>query len=662
MGVRVPQQASGLIVTPEEASTLQEQGYEVDFTWGGPDKPWNAPQLKILTSTADEILAAGGKGGGKSEAARAFLIGGNPDKSSYFEDGTEIPWNISYSRHPHYHGLVLRKNQEDLDEFIAKAAEMYKPHGGMYISGQFRFPSGAVIDLGHMRDKNSWQKYLGIEYQRIVIDEAALIPDFASYEQLRTCLRTTHTELRCQMLLTSNANGPGVGWITERFMNAHDINGNKYSPGELIEEWYEDPDTGEKFKQTRIWIFSTYKDNPHVMKTQYGRQLATITDEKMRRAYLDGDWYALFGSFFGDLFRPVGPRQGEDTNANHVVKPESIIMQPFWHRSIAMDWGYAHESAIYWGCQEPNNGRLVVYRELVADQTSPERLGYEIALASRDELEQSTSKSMILHLSHDAFSTRAGARTIAELVYAGMVRVLGRNAVHVPDILINNLMESYEKDAYSEVDIRRREQAIEAIKTQKRIGITIRKADKTSVIGWQHCRELMRWKSVGINNTTFDADKWQMLVKSDLRAAAEYAKIFRNRPTEILPKLQILDTCPRLIAAIPAVQHEDGTENVDKKHFKGRDSVDSFCYLVMGVRDEDPKIPKEYYMQDEMSKILAQSPDLDFNSRVHVARALEEEWGQKNKPRAPFTPIMGPASLRKAQRKRIDMLQYEFKA
>lgn len=641
---------TGAILSPVDAAIFQEKYGEgnVRLKWGGDERPWNRPQVKVLTSLADEMLAAGGKGGGKSEVARAWLVSGNPHLPDTDEDGNRIPWNASYADHPGYHGLILRRNEDDLQEFIGKAAEMYSPIGGEYINKQFRFPSsGAIIDCGHMKDKTSWTKYLGQELVRIVIDEAALIPDFESYEQLRSCLRTTYPELRRQILLTSNANGPGVSWLTERFMNARKPNGEFYQPGELIEEEYEDPDTGEKFVQSRIWIFSTYRDNPAVIKTGYGRQLVTITDDKMRRAYLDGDWNALFGSYFSDIFRDAserGIRQGEPQNANHVYHAKDIEIKPWWHRSISMDWGYAHDSAILWACQSPD-GRVIIYRELAADKTSPELLGYEIGMRSRDELRASSNKSMVLHLSHDAFHNDRGERTIAELIAAGIARVLGRDAVHIPDMEITRL-----KDAWATEPVRwdqtvAQQKAIDGIKLQRRLGITIRMAQKTGPIGWMHCRELMRWKSIGLRNTQYDPAYAATLSPEQ---QFEYVQTFRMLKPEALPRLQIIrEECPKLIAAIPKAQHEDGTENIDKKHFSGKDLIDSLHYLVMGLRDEIPAEPFEAFQERQMLDIAGQyGGALTLNDKIHINRALEQQWKDKSKPVAPYTPPRHARSAR----------------
>ena len=574
---------------------------------------------------------------------RAKAVSGNPDLPDFDEEGNPILVNQSYIYHPDYYGLILRKNEKDLQFFLREAQKMWEPYGAEWKSGHFDFPSGARIDAGHMADENAWHKYIGNEYQRVFIDEAALIPEYGPIEEIRSGMRTPlEKTLRIQIVYASNYGGKGSSWLIARFMEVRDKNGDLIPHDNVIEEEVIHPFTGEKIIRQRVWMFSTVNDNPIMRTSGYAAELANLTDPKRRRAYFLGLWDSFQGSYFVDCYRPNGPihENSEPENANHVIPASSVKLQPWWHRSIGMDWGYAHESSIVWGCQEPN-GHFYIYREIVLSHADPIQLGYEIALASRLELQSSTNKSMIMHLSHDAFSTRAGAKTIAELVYAGMVRVLGPDAVHLPDIMIKDIKEAFLSEAYTLDAQKRRDRAIEAIENQKRIGITIRKAEKANVIGWQHCREIMRWRSIGTGVTQFEPEVFQRLLIEDAQSAIEYSNLYRDKRAEVLPKLQIMDNCPRLIQALGRLQHEDNTEEVSKDHFVGRDSCDSFHYLALGARDENPPEPFEHRREQELERIYRQHPDLSFNQLVHVNRMIEADWENHDKTPAPFTPANG---------------------
>jgi len=606
---------------------------------------WSPFQVRVLNCMCEEIGLFGGKASGKSTVMRGFLIRGNPDRNNKDEKGNVLlNADTSYIYHPEYRGLILRKNEKDLDDFIQRAARLYKTVGGEFSYGSFRFPSGAVIDCGHMKDKTSWQKYIGIEYQRIAIDEAGLIPEYDSYEELKSCMRTPYPDvLRRQIILASNAGGPGTGWIMDRFMLVKDKNGDPIPHDTKIRETYKRAD-GELEYRTRIWMFSTLEDNPVYKNSSYAIDLLSLQDPKKRAAYLEGKWDALWGSYFGDVFRPNGPHTGEPANADHVVhKDRETLRYPveikhWWPRHIGFDWGYSHESAILWGARSPD-GRIYVYREMVQSQLSAYRAGYEIAIASRSELEQLPSKSMTIWMGQDAFGQRGGDRSYAELVAMGIASVLGQDAVHLPDFIEKRIREAYEMHVSNPLALNQRDEAIQHLWTQRRIGITIRKAEKASTIGWQHMREMMRWESTGAINANFDRELYFKILREDGEVKAnEYARVYRDIRPEVLPKLQIFDCCQRVISSVPKLQHKEGEEAVDDKHFVGRDCIDSLLYLNLGIRDSKSDEPYEEFRDKHITEIKLVNPNMDLNDLIWVNRRLEEQWQSKNKPIAPYTP------------------------
>lgn len=586
-----------------------------------------------------------------STVMRGWLVTGNPHLPDYTEDGSPLLINQSYIYHPDYYGLILRKNQKDLEFFLREAQRMWKPLGAEYKNGYFEFPCKSRIDCGHMADENAWTKYIGNEYTRVVIDEAALIPEYGLIEELRSCMRTPHDDLRIQIMYASNCGGKGSGWIIERFMQVKDENGLYIPHGQFIKEKRRHPVTGAEEIKTRVWIFSTVVDNPIMARTSYATDLAYLEDPKRRRAYFEGIWDSFYGQYF-ELFRPDGPllSKSEPAHANHVVKKveESypVSIKPWHHITMSGDWGYSHESSFLWSRQLPN-GQVVIYRELVASQTSPDRLGYEIALQSRADLEGLPSHSFTLFLGHDAFSARQGDKTLAELIAQGIARVLGPHAVHLPDLLMKRLKDAFDQEAYYPGIEDAREKALAEIKLQRRSGITIRKAEKASTIGWQHCRELMRWESIGIMNAQYDPVFAHRLLQEDTKAFEQYCKLYKDIKPEVLPRLQILDCCPRLIDAIPKAQHEDGTEAMDKGHFKGRDSVDSLVYLVTGLLDELPQEPFESYRESRLERV-SQDQNLTTMDMIHINRQLEAEW--KEKAHAKIKPCTPP---RMSMRRRV---------
>lgn len=56
----------------------------------------------------------------------------------------------------------------------------------------------------------------------------------------------------------------------------------------------------------RVFIPATIYDNKHLIEAdpKYLLRLESITDDNLRRAWLNGDWNVVAGAFFGDVWSP----------------------------------------------------------------------------------------------------------------------------------------------------------------------------------------------------------------------------------------------------------------------------------------------------------------------------------------------------------------------
>jgi hypothetical protein len=190
-------------------------------------------QAEALSKTEFEILYGGARGGGKTDAGMAFLL--------YDKD------------HPRYRGLVIRKNAGDLNDWISRAKIMFKPTKAEFVQGEIRFPGGATIVLGHLKDENAFEKYQGHEYHKILIEELTQIATEESYLKLISSCRSTIPELRPQVFITTNPGGRGHKWVKLRF----GLDGDTRSSIRIV-----DKVTG----RSRIFIPARVDDNPHIME------------------------------------------------------------------------------------------------------------------------------------------------------------------------------------------------------------------------------------------------------------------------------------------------------------------------------------------------------------------------------------------------------------
>lgn len=279
-------------------------------------QPHPGPQTLALQCNQFEVLYGGARGGGKTDAGLA--------------------WLLRHIDNPNYRALIIRRNADDLSDWVDRARQMYKDTGATfaYRPAIITFPSGAVFKTGHLKDENAYGKYLGHEYQRMLIEELTQIPSEEMYLKLISSCRTT-TNIRPQVFSTTNPGGPGHNWVKERFVDV-------CPPGTTY---------ADSNGKTRIFIPAKVEDNPTLMtkNPEYINFLDGLPDQ-LRRAWRDGDWDIIAGQVFTEW--------KYDT---HVIKPFEIPKEwPVW---IAMDWGVNDPTAVGWYTQG-YDGHTYLFKEL----------------------------------------------------------------------------------------------------------------------------------------------------------------------------------------------------------------------------------------------------------------------------------------------------------
>ena len=230
-------------------------------------------QTEALICEEYEILYGGARGGGKTDAGIAWLT-----------------YDIL---NPLLRCLVIRKNADDLSDWIDRAKRMYEPFGGVHTGkpGEFNFPSGAKIKLGHLNDDNAYGKYLGHEYHRMLIEELTQIPRLENYLKLISSCRSTVSDLKPQIFMTTNPGSVGHDWVKERFVEPSEAG-----------KGFNDPVTG----RSRIFIKSLIDDNPYLMEADpdYVKYLEGLPED-LRKAWREGSWenVELKGAVYGKEIR-----------------------------------------------------------------------------------------------------------------------------------------------------------------------------------------------------------------------------------------------------------------------------------------------------------------------------------------------------------------------
>ena len=280
-------------------------------------QPHEGPQTEALQRAEFEILYGGARGGGKTEAGLAWLV--EPE----------------YLSHPNYRALVIRKNVEDLRDWVDRAKNFYRPLGVKAVGNpiEFRFPSGAVIRTGHLKDEGAYEKYQGHEYQKILVEELTQISEEVNYLKLVSSCRST-IGLTPQVFCTTNPGGPGHEWVRNRWVDV------------AREKTFLDKTT----KRTRIFIPAKVTDNPTLIDKDpnYVGFLDGLPED-LRKAWRDGDWDVFAGQFFKKWRRDV-----------HVI-PTGEIPEG-WFKYRAIDYGYAAPFCCLWFAVDYDYN-VIVYRE-----------------------------------------------------------------------------------------------------------------------------------------------------------------------------------------------------------------------------------------------------------------------------------------------------------
>lgn len=335
-------------------------------------KPNPGPQELALMQPDDtfELLYGGARGGGKTDAG--------------------LVWIQEPHANPRYQGLVIRKNADDLSDWLRRAEFMYRNLGAEQVGkpAVIRFPSGAIIRTGHLKDDDAYTKYQGHEYQRILLEELTQIPTELRYMQLISSCRSTQPSLRPRVMATTNPGGVGHGWVKERFVDAG-----------IPMKRFEDPTSN----RLRMFVPAKIDDNPVLVDNDpdYVRYLDSLkdVDEELYKAWRLGSWDVFAGQYFKEF------RYDEH------VTPRFEWSLDVCTKIISFDWGYNDPGAAHWLALTPENQwgvrHVYVYRELHQSGKEPA----EWAVQIRKFIDLEPVDYMVLP--HDCFAHKESRTTIA---------------------------------------------------------------------------------------------------------------------------------------------------------------------------------------------------------------------------------------------------------
>lgn len=345
-------------------------------------------RLYELMSTQATVLGYGGsRGGAKSGGARRVLLRRRFD----------YPGTI---------GMVFRRTYPELlDNHIEAMWRDFPALQPLYNKGEktIHLQNGSKIVFRYGENKDDVKAFLGKEYMDIYVDQAeALTEEELSY--LRSTARWPGVDSSaCKFILGFNPGGPGAAYLKRVFIDKaykedEDpadyafIQAYGWDNIEWVRPYLEKTKVSER-DYYKVWSNAERKVC-FLLHSAYGR-LMNAMPLSLKLGWLEGDFTRFAGQYF-DAFDPV----------KHVRRVEDLSIEPYHERWIGIDWGFAHNTAVYWAAKTAEH--VAVYRELVANRMSETDLADKIIELSRGE---NITRAFI---SPDASQQRTAAKSIAE--------------------------------------------------------------------------------------------------------------------------------------------------------------------------------------------------------------------------------------------------------
>jgi len=200
------------------------------------------------------------------------------------------------------------------------------------------FMGGSIIHLCHCQHEDDKYLYKGAEMDVLMIDEATHFTR-TKYEYLRTRVRRPKdnplpdavikkygAKYFPRILLGTNPGGISHNFWRREFVKIAE-------PMSIVQM----PNT--KGGMLRQFIPAQLSDNPSIDKEEYEGKVMGVGNEATVRMLLDGDWDAVAGGMFDDVW---------DADV-HMIPPFEI---PFsWYCDRSFDWGYTDPFSVGWWAQ-----------------------------------------------------------------------------------------------------------------------------------------------------------------------------------------------------------------------------------------------------------------------------------------------------------------------
>lgn len=304
------------------------------------DRP-NAKQKLMLEASTKHIGFGGARGGGKSWAVRTKA-------------------KLMALRYPGIKILIVRRTYPELMNNHINILRKELLNIAKYNDRDkvLRFGNGSEVNFTYCAKDADLDRLQGTEADVIFLDEATQLSEY-QMKSITACLRGVNGFPK-RIYYTCNPGGQGHGYIKRIFIE------RKYEAGEDPADY--------------TFIQSLVTDNIVLMREQpdYVKQLEALP-EKLRKAWLEGDWDIFEGQFFEDFrITPdiqacakagVDPEDAKQRGLwTHVIKP--FDPPAGWKIYRSFDWGYSKPFSCAWWAVD-YDGRIYRILELYGCTKEP---------------------------------------------------------------------------------------------------------------------------------------------------------------------------------------------------------------------------------------------------------------------------------------------------
>lgn len=303
--------------------------------------PPNEKQRQMLAARTKHVGFGGARGGGKSWAVRTKA-------------------KLLALRYPGIKLLIVRRTYPELINNHINVLRIELLGIAKYNDKDkvLRFDNGSTIHFTYCAKDGDLDRMQGVEYDVIFLDEATQLSEY-QMKTVSACLRGVN-DFPKRIYYTCNPGGQGHSYVKRIFLD------RRYEAGEDPADY--------------TFIQSLVTDNKILLASQpdYIKQLEALP-EKLRRAWLDGDWDVFEGQFFEDFRLSPDPAKcaaaglsPEDAKAQgrwtHVIPARPPA--PGWKLYRSFDWGYARPFSCAWWAVD-FDGRLYRILELYGCTGTP---------------------------------------------------------------------------------------------------------------------------------------------------------------------------------------------------------------------------------------------------------------------------------------------------